>query len=181
MKTNFAEEIQLPPKVEATLDGKTVRLKGEKGEVAREYPFPNIGISKHEGKILLNAENASKREKKQLFTIKAHLKNQIKGVTQGHTYLLKICSGHFPMSVSVKDNALEIKNFIGEKVPRSVKLKQGVHVKIDGELIEVSGIDKELVSQTAARIEQLTRRPGYDRRIFQDGIYITEKDGKKIR
>ena len=48
-------------------------------------------------------------------------------------------------------------------------------------IIEVEGTDKELTSQQAASIEQLTRRPGYDKRVFQDGIYIIEKDGKRIK
>ena len=53
-------------------------------------------------------------------------------------------------------------------------------MKINAPEIVVEGINKELTSQTAASIEQMTRRPGFDKRIFQDGIYITEKDGKKI-
>lgn len=181
MKTNFAEEIAVPKEVEVILEGTRLKLKGDKGEVVRDYPFPSISISKSEGSIMLKANGGSKREKKQFFTVKAHIKNQLKGVTQGHVYRLKICSGHFPMSVSVKEGAFEIKNFIGEKVPRVLGLKKGVQVKVDGEMIEVSGINKELVSQTAAQIERLTRRSGYDRRIFQDGIYITEKDGKRIK
>ena len=53
-------------------------------------------------------------------------------------------------------------------------------MKLNGEMISVTGINKEIVSQAAADIEQLTRRVGFDRRIFQDGIYIVEKDGKVI-
>jgi large subunit ribosomal protein L6 len=45
----------------------------------------------------------------------------------------------------------------------------------------VEGIDKELTSQTAALIEKLTRRPGFDKRIFQDGIFMIEKDGKPLK
>jgi large subunit ribosomal protein L6 len=122
----------------------------------------------------------SQREKRSARTMEAHIKNMFKGVQNGHTYRLKICSGHFPMSVTVKGNAVEIKNFIGEKVPRTTEICADVHVKIDGDQIVVDGIDKEKVSETAARIEQITRRPGFDPRIFQDGIYIIEKDGKTV-
>jgi large subunit ribosomal protein L6 len=104
----------------------------------------------------------------------------IKGVQEGFTYKLKICSGHFPMSVALKGNTFEIKNFIGEKVPRTLKIKQGADVKIEGDQITVHATDKELAGTTAGAIEKLTRRPGFDKRIFQDGIYITEKDGKKL-
>ena len=73
-----------------------------------------------------------------------------------------------------------INNFLGEKISRELHLKEGVSVKIEGDIISVEGIDKELTAQTAADIEILTKVKGKDRRIFQDGIYITNKDGKEL-
>jgi large subunit ribosomal protein L6 len=85
------------------------------------------------------------------------------------------------MNVAVQGNQVIIKNFIGEKVPRVLDLLPGVKVSVDGTTVNVEGVDKELASQTAASIEQLTRRPGYDNRIFQDGVYIVNKDGKEVK
>jgi len=48
-------------------------------------------------------------------------------------------------------------------------------VEVDGEEVTLSGSDKEAVGQTAADIEQLTRVSGKDNRVFQDGVYITQK------
>ena len=104
----------------------------------------------------------------------------IKGSNEGHVYELKICSGHFPMNVSIQGKELVVKNFIGEKFPRRLKIQEGVIVKIEGEKITVEHTSKEIAGQSAANIEQLTRRPNFDSRIFQDGIYITVKDGKQI-
>ena len=39
----------------------------------------------------------------------------------------------------------------------------------------VIGIDKEGVGQFSGHLEAITRISGYDKRVFQDGIYITEK------
>ena len=114
-------------------------------------------------------------------TFTAHIKNLVKGVTEGHMYKLKICSGHFPMNVSVTGNEFIVKNFIGEKVPRKVELVKGTTVKVEGSDVIIEGIDREKTGMMAARIEQMTRRPGFDTRIFQDGIYIVEKDGKEIK
>ena len=113
--------------------------------------------------------------------VKAHIKNMIKGVSEGFVYTLKICSSHFPMSVSVSGNKLEVKNYLGEKVPRVLNLVENVKVTINGEEVVVESSDKELAGQTAANIELLTRRSGFDRRVFQDGIYITEKAGKIVK
>jgi large subunit ribosomal protein L6 len=84
------------------------------------------------------------------------------------------------MNVSASNGKFIIKNFIGEKVPRTVELNSRVKVSINGDEVIVEGQDKDLVGQTAADIEQLTRRPGYDKRIFQDGIFIVEKAGKRL-
>ena len=54
-------------------------------------------------------------------------------------------------------------------------------MKVDGDLVTVQSTSKELAGQTAADIEQLCRVTGRDRRIFQDGIWIIEKDGKPIK
>jgi large subunit ribosomal protein L6 len=105
----------------------------------------------------------------------------IKGATEGHVYKLKVCSGHFPMNVAVAGKDFVVKNFLGEKKPRQVAIKEGVDVKVEGEIVTVESCDKELAGQTAADIETLTRITNRDLRIFQDGIYITEKDGKPVR
>ncbi len=141
-----------------------------------------IEIKAENGKIILHADNATRREKKQLGTIKAHLMNMIKGLQEPFVYKLQICSVHFPMNVTVDESAREvvIKNFLGEVKERRAKILEGVDVSINNDIIEVSSHDIEKAGQTAANIEQATRITNRDRRIFQDGIYIIEKPKKKI-
>lgn len=154
--------------------------KGPKGELTRRLYHPRISASVENGMITLTAKNVTRREKKILFTHASHVRNIIKGVAEGFEYKLKVCSGHFPMTVAVKGAVLEIKNFIGEAVPRTVKIDARTKVAVDGDIITVTGSDLEATSQMAASIEQSCRRTGFDRRIFQDGIYITHKDGQEL-
>ena len=155
------ESIALPTGVTATYGTDYVlHVKGPKGELNRLCFDPKVKLSVKDGAIGFLSENATLREKKTLFTFKAHAKNMVKGVHEGYTYRLKVCSGHFPMAVSAKGTVFEIKNFIGEKVPRTMNLKKGADVKVEGDIVTVTGFDKELVSQVAADIEQLSRRPG---------------------
>jgi large subunit ribosomal protein L6 len=179
-KQGFQEKVNIPHNCEFKQDKTIITMKGPKGEIIRKLPDKQIQIVKEGDTLLVTYEKSTQREKKNLFTTKAHLNNMIKGVQEGFTYKLKICSGHFPMSVAVKNNVFEIKNFIGEKVPRTLKIKQGADVKVEGDIVTVYAVDKELAGLTAGAIEKLTRRPGFDKRIFQDGIYITEKNNKKM-
>ncbi len=180
MKQNIKKEIVLPAGVTARLDRSVLVIKGPQGEVRRDFHYPSLSISIIEGKIIVAAEKASKREKTIVGTFTAHIRNLVNGVQQQHVYKLKICSGHFPMTVTVAGQELLIKNFLGESVPRRIAIEPGVTVKIQDKDILVSSPDKELAGKTAAGIEQACRLTNRDLRIFMDGIWLTEKAGKAV-
>ena len=177
---NIQKIIEIPESVQVTVEGKEVIVKGEKGELRKILPDYDIKVSQSGNEVTLGYKENTKKRKRTLHTSAAHIKNMAQGVTEGFEYKLKICSGHFPMNVSLKGDVLEVKNFIGESVPRKLKIKQGVEVKVNGDIIEVKGNDKELSGIVAGDIEKLTKRPGFDKRIFQDGIYIIEKPAKRL-
>ena len=180
MKAKISEEIEIPDGVQVTSNDEII-VKGPKGELTRKLFCPGITIKVEAKKIKIDCPKATRREKKIIYTYKAHIINMIKGVQEPWIYKLKICAGHFPMNVSVSGNELIVKNFLGEKVPRKLTLKQGAKVKVDGKDVTVESIDKELAGNIASEIELLTVVRGRDRRIFQDGIYIIEKAGKEIK
>ncbi len=176
------QEISILEGVEVKLDNGVLTFKGEKGENSRKLFHPAIDMAIVDGEITLKPNKKStKREYKMINTFVAHIKNMMRGVSENHVYKLKICSGHFPMNVSISGKKFVVKNFIGEKVPRELKITETVSVKLEGTEIVVQGVDKEKTGQMAASIEELTKRPGFDTRIFQDGIYLVEKDGKEIK
>jgi large subunit ribosomal protein L6 len=172
-------EIKLAENVSSQLDKSILTLKGPKGEVKRDFPDKNISIEQKEGAIILKASKLNKINKKIIKSYAAHIKGMVKGSLEGYKYTLKICSGHFPMNVSINNNQLIVKNFLGEKIPRTLRLKAGANVKVEGDLIVVESPSKEIAGQVSADIELLTRRTGYDGRIFQDGIWIVSKDNKE--
>jgi len=176
----FEDSVEIPEGTTIEIVNGLIKVTGSKGVVEKEIKNKMLHHEIKSNEIILFGDKSDLRRKKIVNTFLAHIKNMIKGANEGHIYKLKICSGHFPMTVAVKGNVLEIKNFIGEAKPRTLKLKEGVTVKVNGQEITVESINKEIAGQTSASIEKLTRRPGFDRRIFQDGIYITDKDGKKI-
>ena len=179
-KQRIMKEIELPEGVSVSADQNILLVKGPKGEVKRAIQR-NISVKIENRKVVLESEKETKEYKKAIGSLTAHIRNMIKGSMQNHTYALKICSGHFPMNISISVKKLIVKNFLGEKVPRVLELKEGADVKVEGDMIYVTSPSKEIAGQISAGIEQVTRRPGYDTRIFQDGIYIVNKDGKEIK
>ncbi|WP_297470203.1 50S ribosomal protein L6 [Thermococcus sp.] len=175
------EEVEIPEGVEVTVENNVVKVKGSKGELQRELKYPGVKIFTEDGKVVIYKEFPRKKDIAIARTFKAHIANMIKGVTEGFTYKLKVVYSHFPVTVKVQGDEVIIENFLGEKAPRRAKILPGVTVKVRGQEIVVEGIDKEAVGQTAANIEQATRITKWDRRVFQDGIYIVEKAGKPIK
>ncbi|MBI2673342.1 50S ribosomal protein L6 [Candidatus Woesearchaeota archaeon] len=186
MKTSKPNEktetvrIDIPNGVDAELSGNNVKVKGTRGVLEKRLAHQNISIAKEGNKVILTAKKASKREKRLMNTFKAHLKNAILGIQDGFVYKLKICYSHFPINVTVSGNEIIIKNFLGEKTPRKSKILDGVKVEVKGDEVIASGIDIEKVSQTAANLESATRITNRDRRVFLDGIYITNKAGVSL-
>lgn len=180
MKGELRREIVLEKGVLGHLEGDILVVKGPKGEVRRRFVHPCIVATVEDDRVVFLAKNGSKREKTMIGSFESHVQNMVKGVQQGHIYKLKICSGHFPMTVAVSGNEIVIKNFLGETVPRRAALFKGVEVKVSGTEIIVTSADKEIAGQMAARIEELCRITNRDRRIFQDGCYIVEKAGRSV-
>ena len=180
-KKLFKDSLEIPEKVQVELDVHTLKVKGEKGELQRKVMLPNINVKLEDKNIIFTSKYTTKNEKRIVNTYKAHINNMFNGVTEGYKYTLKICSGHFPMTVEVQNKELIIKNFFGEKVARKAKILDNVEVKVSGDEILVEGIDKEAAGQTAANMERATKIKNRDKRIFQDGLWIMEKAGRPIR
>ncbi len=180
MKKEIFETIDIPEGVDVSIEDNKVSIKGSEGENIREFNIGKCDLEKRDKGIVIGYKKASKNEKKVINTIVQHIKNMIKGVQEKFEYQVKICSSHFPMTVSVEGNKATIKNFLGEKIPREVRIPEGAEVEINKEIITIKSTNKEIAGQTAANFEKATRISNRDRRIFQDGLYIINKAGVEI-
>ena len=177
----FIQEFELPDGIQAVVEDSELILKKDSKELRRKL-HPAIGLKIEGNKLTIKARKTSKKEKKIFGSLKAHIKNMIKGLTEGFTYRLQVSNVHFPMNVIYdKDNSeLVVKNFLGEKEDRRIKLNKEVDVKVDKGNIELTSYDIEKAGQAAANIEKGTKVRNKDRRIYQDGIFITKKPGREF-
>jgi large subunit ribosomal protein L6 len=167
--------VEIPEGVEGSLEGRIITIKGEKGELVRDFSHAPINIQLEGKTITVQASWPRKKEAALVGTVRSHIQNMIKGVTKGFTYKLKIVFSHFPITVKVKEKILVIENFTGERNPRKAKIMGDTMVTVKGDDIVVQGISLENVSQTAANIQTATKIRIKDPRVFLDGIYVYEK------
>lgn len=172
------EQIKIPDGVVVTIENNILTVKGEKGELNRDFSHPKINIKISDKTIVINGKDVRRKELALIGTIKAHTKNMIKGVTEGFEYKMKTVFSHFPIKTSVEGNEFIIQNFLGERSARRAKILEGVTIEIKGDDVTVQGINKEKVGQTVANIERATSVKRRDTRVFQDGVYRISKGGK---
>ncbi len=191
MNKDLERIIEIPEGVSVVVSGNGVVVKGDGKELKRSFDIGKLNVKSEGNKIVLSVKGATRRESKMIGTIWAHLKNMIKGVGEDFVYELEICNVHFPMNVSVAKategdrkqvtgDRVIIKSFLGETTVREAKIVGGVKVDIKGSKITVSSSDIEAAGQTAGNLEKATKLTGRDRRIFQDGIFITKKPYRVI-
>jgi large subunit ribosomal protein L6 len=98
----YSTELKIPENVKVEIEGKKVKVSGEKGELERNFAERGIKIDLAEGKIVISSESERKEFRALVGTIAAHIKNMIEGATKGFTYRLRVVYSHFPVTVKVE-------------------------------------------------------------------------------
>lgn len=168
-------EIPQTEGAEIEMDGEELVVSGEKGTNRRAFLHPKLELALDNDRVTIKAVGPNRKIRGLMGTWEAHIRNMMKGVTDGFQYKMKIVYSHFPMKAMVKGEEFVVENFMGEKHPRTTKILGDTKVQVKGDTVELDGPNKEHVGQTMANIEQLTMIKGYDPRVFQDGIYLVEK------
>lgn len=183
MKTVYSEQsVKVPEGVTVSIRSREVTVKGPRGELKRT--FRHLPLVLHTTKDAKRIKVATWQGKNSdiacLRTVCSHINNMFTGVTKQFEYKMRFVYAHFPINLNIIEGGriVEIRNFLGEKRVRIVKLLPGVicekstNVKDE---IALKGTDLELVSRSAALIHQATLVRRKDIRKFLDGIYVSEK------
>lgn len=180
MKRELSKIIEIPMGVNVEVNGAELIVNANGKKNSRVFDLMNLSLEKKENTLVIHEKKASKNDKRMMNTIASHIKNMLEGIATPYVYKLKVCFSHFPITVEIKGKEAIIKNFLGERSPRKMTLIEGADIKVDKEIITVTSFDKEIAGQSAANFENITRIANRDRRIFQDGIFITSKCGEDI-
>lgn len=176
----YSEEIKIPSDVKISIEGNKIIAEGKLGKTTKEMKhiaLNKIIFMKIEGdKFIAYTLKRRKEYIAMVNTIIAHVRNLIEGVTKGYKYTMKIVYSHFPIKIEIKEGKVFIYNFLGEKTPRIAEIVGNTKVELKENYLIVSGNNIEEVGQTCNNIEQACRITVWDRRVFQDGIFLIKRE-----
>ena len=167
--------IVVPAGVELTNNNNVVTVKGPKGELTREFPKA-IEIVHEGNEITLRRPNDSKEMKTIHGTARANLNNMVVGVSEGFKKALEMRGVGYRAQLQGKKLVLSV----GKSHQDEVEAPEGITFEVpSGTEINVIGINKEVVGQTAAYIRSLrSPEPYKGKGIRYVGEFVRRKEGK---
>jgi len=167
--------IEIPQGVEISIENNLVKVKGPKGELER-YIRPEIKVEKKENEIIVAPDKKTKRTSALWGLSRTLIANMVEGVTNGYEKKLEIQGVGYRANLEGEDLVL----LMGYSHPVKMEKVEGIKFEVQKNIIIVSGIDKELVGQIAAKIRKVRPPEPYKGKgIRYEGEYVRRKSGKK--
>jgi len=172
------QPVAIPAGVTVTADGSAVTVKGKLGELSRVFQ-KGITVTVENGQVLVSRADDSRMQKSCHGLSRTLVKNMIEGVTNGYKKALSIEGTGFKAVLQGTKLSLSL----GFASPKEYAIPEGIKVTVDpnGLVVNVEGIEKELVGEAAARIRSYyPAEPYKGKGIKYVGEQIRRKQGKTV-
>lgn len=167
--------IEIPHGVLVHVEGDRITVKGPKGELSRVI-HPDIRAVVKDTEIQIEISRNTKRASALWGLTRSLIANMVAGVVKEFEKKLEFEG----IGYRVASDAAGLTMQLGFSHPVKFPLPIGIIIKVEKNVITISGIDKELVGETAARIRSLKPPEPYKGKgIRYQGEVIRRKAGKK--
>jgi large subunit ribosomal protein L6 len=168
--------IAIPANVTALVDGQTVRVKGPKGELAWTVS-DEVAITFENGELTFAPRDESSRARAMWGLSRTLVSNMVTGVTVGYEKTLELVGVGY--RAQMKGQALSMQLGFSHEV--DFPAPPGVTFQVPRPVeIKISGIDKQVVGETAARIRKIRPPEPYKGKgVRFAGEAVRRKEGKK--
>lgn len=167
--------LTVPANTQITVSEGAVTIKGPKGELVRHFK-PIISIQLNGNEVTLTPNRTDNPTRALWGTYASHIKNMIKGVSEGFTKKLILEGIGFKADVA----GTNLNMALGFSHPVIKAIPQGITVTSEKGVITITGADKETVGQFAAQIRALKKPEPYKGKGFRyETEVIRRKQGKK--
>ena len=171
--------ITVPSGVDVTIDGRTVTVKGPKGTLSHTVIEPITVERGEDGSVLVKRPDDERRSRAMHGLSRSLVNNLVVGVTAGYEKKLEIVGVGY--RVALKGSNLEFA--LGFSHPVVVEPPAGITFAVETPTrFSVSGIDKQLVGETAANIRKIRKPEPYKGKgVRYEGEFVRKKAGKAAK
>jgi large subunit ribosomal protein L6 len=167
--------IIVPEGVEVKIEKRKVFVKGPKGSLDFEF-HPDIEVSIEKNEIKVETKKKTKLAGSLWGLTRVLVYNMTEGVTKGFEKKLELQGVGYRMAVQGK----KLNMALGFSHPVEVDIPEGIEVKVEKNIMTISGIDKQKVGQLAASVRSLKKVEPYKGKGFRYvGEIVRKKAGKK--
>ena len=164
--------VKVPQGVDVKIDGRTVKMKGPKGELTSTF-HQNVAVKREDGTIVVSRTDDEKATRALHGLTRALLANMVVGVTSGYARDLEISGTGYRAVIQGKKLQLSL----GFSHPVEIDPPAGITFATETpQKLKISGIDKQLVGEMAAKIRGLRVPDPYKNKGIK---YAEEKLRKK--
>ena len=167
--------IAVPSGVEISITGQNVAVKGPKGSLAIAVPAP-IQVSQADGVITVARPNEERVTRSLHGLSRTLVANIVHGVTTGYSLTINIVGVGYRVAEKGKDLEFQL----GYSHPINFPAPEGITYKVESPTkLIISGIDKQLVGETAAKVKKLRKADPYKGKGLRlEGEVVRRKAGK---
>ncbi len=153
--------IALPAKVEVSVKGTKVEVKGPKGTLTQDID-PDIIVKVEEGKVEVSRPTEQKRHKALHGLYRSLISNMVKGVSEGYKIDLELVGVGYKANAvgQILELSLGYSHNIFMALPSEIAAK-AITEKGKNPIVTLEGIDKQLIGQVAAKIRSLRKVEPY--------------------
>jgi len=151
------QPITIPEGIKVEIKDNTLKVSGPKGELQKEFSS-KVKIKKEDNQIRVEVLNTKDKEQAALWGLSRSLiANMILGVSTSFEKKLEINGVGYKAAISSDQLVLNV----GFSHPVGYKVPQGVEIKVEKNIVTISGSDKQLVGQVAAEIRSIRKPEPY--------------------
>ena len=167
--------VAIPSGVEVNLSGQNISIKGPKGTLTHNFP-ELIKVVKEESNVVVNRVNDERAAKSLHGLSRTIVSNMITGVTQGYSKKIVITGVGYKVAMKGKD----LEFALGYSHPVLFPAPTGISFSVESPTeFTISGVDKQLVGETAAKIQKLRKSDPYKGKgVHLLGQRVRRKAGK---
>jgi len=149
--------IELPEGATVTVNGSSVDVKGVKGQLSRTFP-KGVSVAVDGKNVQVTVADPENRQQRAFWGLsRALLANMVEGVSKGFEKRLEVQGVGY--GAEMKGTTLVL--HVGYSHPVEFAVPEGITIAVQKNIIVISGIDKQLVGETAANIRKVRKPEPY--------------------